>query len=435
MKWLRTSLYVLFLGACTALGVGLHVASKVVSAFGPDATLSKILIAGKDPLSYFPNQKRMTILLVGQDYNHNNKGFIYTRASRADTVMLLSVDLAKKSVRACSIPRDTYVKAPDGKTGKINATFSRGGIDLLKGTIKDLFGVEVDHYVVIKPTAVREIVDSVGGVEVEAIDDMNYDDNWGGLHIHLPAGKQVVDGKGAEGFVRFREVNRSKMDADGHIIPLHNVKSSKEEGDLRRTARQQQMVHALMLAANTPGNIMHADQIIDTGFNQIETDLSRLQCLALANIFRGSAGQQMVSGTLPGGDKKLNGVYFYVLDDDRAQATVDWLINYDDEAIKKTLRIVVTNGTKTPGAASKVAKLLNEKGFNATVMGNAPAAAATTVVYQKASYFDMAKQIQGLIGSTNISKAPPSSPANEDIAITIGQDTVQVAEVPGPSHG
>ena len=256
---MRRGVYPLFLTLCLGLGIALHFLSKIIGSFqDPGTSLSDVFNSIKNPRSLFAKQDRLTILLVGQDYNHNNKGYTYSKSSRADTVMLMSVNLANSSLRACSIPRDTLVVAPDGKTGKINATFSRGGINLLKETLQERFNITIDHHVIIKPDAVREIVDSVGGVEVETIDAMNYDDNWGGLHIHLPAGRQLVDGKGAEGFVRFREVNRTQMSKAGKIVPLKNVKSSKEEGDLRRTARQQQLVHGLIKAASTSTNMMLA---------------------------------------------------------------------------------------------------------------------------------------------------------------------------------
>jgi len=411
------------LGLCLALGAGYRLASNVIGSFSDKGTSAvEVVDAYLHPQDQFKGIDHMTLLLVGQDYNHNNKGFIYTKGSRADTIMLLSVDLANKTVRACSIPRDTYVEAPDGKSGKINATFARGGVDLLKGTLQEMFGIQIDHYVVIKPDAVREIVDSVGGVEVESIDEMNYDDNWGGLHVHLPAGRQRVDGKGAEGFVRFREVNRYRMDSYGNMIPLHNVKSSKEEGDLRRAARQQQLIHSLMESANTTSNILRADEIIDTGFKEIETDLPRVKCLALANIFKGAAGHSMQTGTVPGTDSKKDGVYYYVLDDERAKATVDWLIKGDDKAMRKTVRVTVRNGTKTPGVARAAANMIDSEGYDASALGNAPKTPITTITYAKASFAEAAQQIKQVLGAANVVKDVAAGDDGPEIKIVIGDD-------------
>ena len=423
MKWIRRGIYPLFLTLCLGLGIALHFLSKIIGSFqDPGTSITDVFNSIKNPRSLFAKQDRLTILLVGQDYNHTNKGYTYSKASRADTVMIMSVDLANASLRACSIPRDTLVVAPDRKTGKINATFSRGGIDLLKRTLQERFDITIDHHIIIKPDAVREIVDSVGGIEVEAIDEMNYDDNWGGLHIHLPAGKQVVDGKGAEGFVRFREVNRTQMTSSGKIVPLNNVKSSKEEGDLRRTARQQQLLHGLIKSASTSSNLMQADKIIGVGFEQIETDLSKVQCLALASIMKGSASQSMVSSTVPGTNQKRDGLYYFVLDEEKAKATVDWLIKGDEGAMKKTLRVEVFNGTKTQGAAAKAAKFLVSKGYSVTVSGNGPPTTVTKVVYRKAAFEGIAKQIQQIFGASSITKDVVNVGTGPDISITVGDD-------------
>lgn len=424
------------IGLIVVIGIvgTLAFASRILNRFrDKNTSLGDVITGIRDPRKLFPGQDRLTILLIGQDYNHDNRGYTSSKNTRADTIMMLSVDLEKKQLRACSVPRDTYVTAPDGKTGKINATYTRGGPKLLKETLQNLLGVAIDYYLVIKPDAVREIVDSVGGVEVEALDAMNYDDNWGGLHVHLAAGRQRVDGKQAEGFVRFREVNRFRMDADGHMIPLQDVKHSKEEGDIRRMARQQQLIQALTHAASSPGNIMKADSIIETGFNQVETDLSRVKCLALANTFKGSSKAAMVTGTLPGVDTKKGKVYFFELDQIRARQMVDWIIRGDETAAKKLIRVGVKNGTQVKGVAKAVAENLSHEGYTAASLGNAPPAPMTLITFQKAAHEDLARQIQKSIGATAIHKAAAISNKSPDIEIVIGEDIAkQIAPMQNP---
>ncbi len=409
-------------GVIVALVGGIYVYRILGKFRGKDGSIGEVIGALRDPRGAFPNQKNLTILLIGQDYNHDKRDFISSKGTRADTIMLLSVDLDKKTMRACSVPRDMYVSAPDGKTGKINATYTRGGAKLLRETLEEKLAIKIDNYFMIKPDAVRNIVDSIGGVEVETLDAMNYDDNWGGLHIHLPAGKQLVDGKGAEGFVRFREVNRYRMTESGSIIPLPNVKHSKEEGDIRRMARQQQMIQALVHGANSPGNLVKADSIIETGFNQVETDLPRVKCLALANLFKGSSKSGLVSATLPGRDTKKNGVYFYELDEDRARDTVDYILKGDEAAGKRLIRIGVKNGTKVIGVAKALATQLESQGYTASSMGNATATPVSLIAYQRATHAEIAKQIQQMIGAPAVSKAAVFNPKDPDIEIVIGDD-------------
>lgn len=411
MKWLKWTLYGLFCLAFLAVGAaGRLVVNVVESLGGGEKGALEVFQTLRDPRKEFAGRSKLTILLVGQDYNRDRKGMPYTKNSRADTIMLLAVDLDQKKVRACSIPRDTYVQAADQLSGKINGTLARGGVDLLERTLEQMFGLTIDNYVLVKPYAVRKIVDAVGGVEVEALDDMKYDDSWGQLHVDIPKGRHHLTGVQAEGFVRFRKMNSGEG-------------RSEEEGDLRRAARQQQLVRAMMSAANRTGNLLRVDEIIDTGFEQIDTDLPRLKLVALARIFQGADMSGMISGTVPGEDKMAGEEYIYQLDYDRAQHTVDWLIKGDDYAMKKLVRVQIRNGTKTPGVARIAADMLDSQGYSAFAPGNAPSTKVTTIVYRKASFETAARDIQRALGASSVTK--DAKPANEwepEIEIVVGDD-------------
>lgn len=71
--------------------------------------------------------------------------------------------------------------------------------------IEDLLGINIDHYVKIDLDAFRKIVDTVGGVEVDVPQDMDYEDPVQDLYIHLDAGLQTLNGEQAEQLVRFRK--------------------------------------------------------------------------------------------------------------------------------------------------------------------------------------------------------------------------------------
>jgi LCP family protein required for cell wall assembly len=411
MKWVKGVLYCLFLAVCMAVGAGGRLFLNVVEAIGgKGASVSEVIGTVTNPRGEFPGKSKLTILLVGQDYNRDRKGMPYTKNSRADTIMMLAVDLDKKAVRACSVPRDTYVQAADQMTGKINGTLARGGVDLLKRTLEQMFGVTIDNYVLVKPYAIREIVDAVGGVQVEALDDMKYDDSWGQLHVDIAKGRHHLMGIQAEGFVRFRKMNSGEGRSD-------------EEGDLRRAARQQQVVRAMMVAATRTSNLFRADEIISTGFAQIDTDLQRKQCAALAQIFRNADMSKMLSGTVPGEDKMNGPEYIFQLDYDRAQHTVDWLIKGDEYAMKKLVRVQIRNGTKTPGVARVAADILDSQGYDASAPGNAPATNITTIVYRKSSFESAARDIQRALGASSVTKeAKPANDWEPEIEIVIGND-------------
>lgn len=396
--------------------IGAVKAVQVVNSFRTEGvTFGEVWKGMTNPRGLFPGKDRIVVLLLGQDYNHDRKGMAHTKNSRADTIMLLSVDLENKRVSAVSIPRDTYIEGADGRSGKINATFARGGVELTRTTIEQRFGVQIDHYLVIKPDAVKEIVDAMGGITVETIDRMKYDDNWGNLHVDLPKGRQHIDGKQAVGFVRFREMNVGR-----------GIGSSMEEGDIRRTARQQQFVQALIAEVNTPSNLWKADKIVDIGFSQVDSDLRRTQVLALMTLFKGSGTSSIKGATLPGDDDMSGGAYYWRLDESRAQAIVDWLIKGDSSAYRQATRIVIKNGSGTAGAARAAAELLEQEGFSASSGGNArKPQEMSTVEFRLASFSDAAELVARKLGIAQVTKMEDADPREvwmPEVEVVIGKD-------------
>jgi LCP family protein required for cell wall assembly len=424
MKRFRWVLYALAVLVCLGVGVGLRIVSDAARSLTGGGNILEMYQGVSNPRGQFPGRDRINILIVGMDWNRDHYGQIHSQGSRADTIMILSADLNTGKLQALSVPRDTYVEAPDGESGKINGTFVRGGTKLLVQTLNSLLGVGIDYFVVVKPTAVREIVDAVGGVDVEAIDDMKYNDARGDLDIDIPKGRHHLNGKQAEGFVRFREVNRYKLEGR-RIIRLRGVKGSKEEGDIRRTARQQQLVRALVRSGMQFSNFTQAPKIIEKGFGQIVTNLSRTQVLSLATIVRDAGANGMPSLTLPGSDAMRGGVYYYDLEEDRARAMVDWLIHGDEMAMRRLTRVQIRNGSGVPGCARKAADMLDSMGFQARAVGNAEKTKASSVVYRKAAFERSANEILSIVKASSVSKDPmPANDWEHEVEVVIGEDSI-----------
>lgn len=414
-----------------ALAVGASVwAYRLAKSFVPEGANPLQVWQGiSNPKEQF-RTRHPIILVVGKDYNHDRKGMAYTKDARADTIMLISADLDTPKLTAVSIPRDTKVTAPDGVTGKINATLQRGGIDLLRQTLNLEFDVQVDHYLVLKADAVKVMVDAVGGVNVEPIDDMFYEDRWGGLKVDLKAGPQHINGDQAVGFVRFRKMGDHRVDANGNLIPVRTG-SSKEEGDIRRTERQQQLIHSLTEEALRPQNILKASQLVDTAFSQVETDLTRTQVLALATIFKSSGTSALAGSTIPGEDETDGGIYYWKPDQERAKLTIDWLLQGDEMAGRRLTRVAVYNGTKERRAGSQAAETLSAQGYSAFASGRARGEEIVPeVVYRKATYEAAAKQIAKTLNITNVRKDPTDANAYwlPEIKVTITDAVIPAAQ-------
>lgn len=439
-------IFALLVVAALAAG-GLYAGRMLRNVAGPKGVIP-FLETIRDPRSRFPGKDRIVILLIGKDYNRNRKGMPITREysrdpktgkvtvrniARADTILLLSCDLENRKASALSIPRDTKVTAPDGKTGKINATYARGGAKLLRETVAQLTGVAPDYVVAIKPDAIREIVNLLGGVQVETLDVMKYDDSWGNLHIDLPKGTQSINGDQAVGFARFREVKPG-------------TKHSLEEGDGRRMARQQQLIRAMISQGKKPQNLLRADKIIRESLQQLETDLDQEQLYALAALYRGIQPDQIASGTLTG-EGTLQGTYYFIPDAKKTRAFVDWLLLGDETAANRVTQVAVENATQVSGAARRTADLLrSQAGFDAQARftpakkdpdGKPLEAPQTRIVFYKAAFQTQARTIAGLLGGGQVVKevAPDTqgvmrtSHQLPDVVVILGRDLVdQVAE-------
>ena len=100
------------------------------------------------------------ILLVGTDGEYIEKG------NRSDSMMVVTIDSKNKDIRISSIARDTYVDIPGYSTEKLTHAYAYEGIDLLKEVFKVNFNLDIDKYIAVNFVSFMEIMDELGGVEV-----------------------------------------------------------------------------------------------------------------------------------------------------------------------------------------------------------------------------------------------------------------------------
>lgn len=159
-----------------------------------------------------------TVLIAGQD-NVGNHGL-------TDTLMLVRVDSGDGSVNIVSIPRDTRADV-SWQGPKINSVFAMtgGSVERLMEEVEKLVGFMPDFYAVLNLQAFVELVDIVGGVEIDVPIPMQYSDPYDDppLHINLEPGRQRLTGQQAMHFVRYRTTT----------------------GDLGRVQHQQQFLQAM----------------------------------------------------------------------------------------------------------------------------------------------------------------------------------------------
>lgn len=306
----------------------------------------------QNPYAGFPGQDRVVILGMGIDDNWTDKDELFTKGTRTDTLFLLTLYLKEHRATMLSIPRDTFTHiAGTSYSSKINSAYATGGPLRSVATVAELTGIRPDHYMVLNIDATKKMVDALGGVDVDVEHEMHYHDKWGHLSIDLYPGEQHLDGDKAVAFVRYRH-------------PDPGAKPSPEDGDVRRTERQHVLMRAMIAQAKSFVNVSQIGSLINTGMEQIHTDLSRKQLAELAVIYKDMQPADMQTATLPGEDfHGPNGAWDYRLYPDQMKAYVDWLVRGNETAVRGLTPVIIQNGTSVPGLAARAADILRRQGY------------------------------------------------------------------------
>ncbi|EMT37968.1 LCP family protein [Thermoanaerobacter thermohydrosulfuricus] len=292
--------------------------------------------------------QKINILVLGVDETSP------TDPRRSDTMILLSYNPKTNKAYILSIPRDTMIKLDKYGTQKINAAYPIGGPQLAMDMVSQLIGEPVDYYVKIGYEGFKQLVDDLGGVEMNVPMDMNYDDNAGNLHIHLKKGVQLLDGEKALQLVRFRH---------GYA-----------EQDLERVKVQREFLLAMFQKAKDPSTLLKIHRILKTINQYVETNIPPTTMLKYADYLLKLDKDNIKTATVPGTPQYIDGVAYYITDPQKVLQFMDNLNDErDDTAIaanKKDIKIEVLNGGGIPGAATKTADLLKQQGYDVVKIGN-----------------------------------------------------------------
>jgi LCP family protein required for cell wall assembly len=130
---------------------------------------------------------------------------------RADTLMLIRA--GGGAFRKLSIPRDAFAEVPGQAPQKINGAFAFGGAALQVKTIEQFLGIEIDHVAIVDFTGMEDLIDAVGGVEVDLPAKLCADisggagGGQGGITLRLGKGENTLDGEKALAYSRIRKAS------------------------------------------------------------------------------------------------------------------------------------------------------------------------------------------------------------------------------------
>lgn len=244
---------------------------------------------------------RVNILLMGvDDKDHENP---YDTARRSDTMMVASISPQDGTVNLLSLPRDTKVNIP-GRKGydKLNHAYAYGGAELARSTVEQFLHIPVNYYVVIDWQAFIKVIDILGGVDLYVEHDMNYEDPYADLDIDIKKGYQHLDGEKSGQYVRFR---------------------SDELGDIGRVQRQQRFLKALAKEMMQVGTILKLPALVTTLNQYVETDMSVMTMVKVANSLKSFSSANLHTEMLPGDFATIEGLSYWVPDKDQTKQLVE----------------------------------------------------------------------------------------------------------------
>jgi polyisoprenyl-teichoic acid--peptidoglycan teichoic acid transferase len=212
-----------------------------------------------------------TTLIVGSDHSaHPTR-----RGNRlADSIMLLRTDPDHHGITYLSIPRDLEVEIPGFGHEKINSSLPNGGPALTIRTIREAFGIEVNHIILLDMTAFRQVVDALDGVVVD---------------VRKPAVTKIeCPYPSAQRCQRWRgwRFGRGRHELDGRHAQIYaRIRTNlldPSESDLNRVGRQQQVLQATLDKMVSFGTFLRLPFIGEELVSPLTTDLSTNELFQLA---------------------------------------------------------------------------------------------------------------------------------------------------------
>ncbi|MFW5782285.1 MAG: LCP family protein [Candidatus Muiribacteriaceae bacterium] len=244
---------------------------------------------------------KMIFLLMGVDNDPRGR-------SRSDTMMLAFVNTYTKKIQLLSVPRDTKIFIEGRGDRKINAAFVYDGIEGTEKAIEELLDIEIDNFVKVDINGFINIIDILGGVDINVEEDMHYIDKAGELYINIKKGRQHMDGRTAMYYVRYRD---------------------KVYADIGRIKRQQKFIKEMLSKMKSVGIVWKLPDIIQEIYRNIETDMGIKQILSLIRRFRDFDLSEVKVDTLPGDAKYIDKVSYYVHDDEETRRLIEEIMRYE----------------------------------------------------------------------------------------------------------
>ena len=260
---------VVFLSAVILIASAAVIYSNEINEAGED--LPSIIAPEEESELVTPTDasgSRLNILLMGLDARPGE------RTSRTDALVLASIDPNLRKIALVSIPRDTRITLK-GSPEKINAAYFRGGAESAVDAVQELMEIKIDHYVAMDFQGFANVIDAIGGIEIDVPIRMYKPSE----DIDLQPGLQVLTGYESLGYVRFREYATS---------------------DIERAAHQQEFLISLSKEIYKPENLIRLPQLAKIVKTNVKSDLIFVELLRIVAWIPLFDHDCIIVQTLPG---------------------------------------------------------------------------------------------------------------------------------------
>lgn len=221
--------------------------------------------------------KPFTLLIIGVDSEKENiKGSTFN----GDALMLLTFNPKTLSSTILSIPRDTYLPITCFKNNRKNKITHSAwyGEDCLLNTIENLVDINIDYYLKINFKGVVNLVDALGGIEVDvpfSFCEQNSDRLWGKHTVYVKEGLQKLDGEQVLALARNRHPNPTMCSSKW---------TDYYSDDFTRGQNQQLIIKSMLNKAKSIKSLDTVYDLLDTISKSMETNMSTSEILSLYNI-------------------------------------------------------------------------------------------------------------------------------------------------------
>jgi len=277
--------------------------------------------------------------VVSEDYVYNYLIFGIEEiggAKNTDAMMIGSINTRDGKIKLTSLLRDSYVEIPGYKMNKLNSAYSRGGVNLLIETIEKNYKIQIDGYASVNFQAFENLVDLLGGVEIELgkeeasyLNKTNYISKKSNRNVK--PGVNKMNGNQVMGYVRVRKV---KTLGGAH-------------SDYGRVIRQQRALSAMFDSLMSYGNLFKILPISTEALGYVTTDLNQKQIEKMMEAVIENKVRKLETFRIPvdglfEAPKKHNGIgYPILLDWDANRLELfQFIYGYNEEEAKAALEKV-----------------------------------------------------------------------------------------------